>query len=114
VLKFFLNVSRDEQKRRFLERLNEPSRNWKFSSADVRERGHWDEYQAAYEQAIRATATPHAPWYVVPADNKWYLRLVVVAAVVQALEEMDLAYPRVGEDQRHELDAARTLLEQER
>jgi PPK2 family polyphosphate:nucleotide phosphotransferase len=114
VLKFFLNVSRDEQKRRFLERLNEPSRNWKFSSADVRERGHWDEYQAAYEQAIRATATPHAPWYVVPADNKWYLRLVVVAAVVQALEEMDLAYPRVGEDQRHELDAARTLLERER
>jgi PPK2 family polyphosphate:nucleotide phosphotransferase len=114
VLKFFLNVSRDEQKRRFMERLNEPSRNWKFSSADVRERGHWDEYQAAYEQAIRATATPHAPWYVVPADNKWYLRLVVVAAVVQALEEMDLDYPMVGEDQQHEIEAARTLLEQER
>jgi len=94
VLKFFVNVSRDEQKRRFMERLNEPSRNWKFSSADVRERGHWDDYQAAYEQAIRATATPHAPWYVVPADNKWYLRLVMVTAVVQALEEMDLAYPR--------------------
>jgi PPK2 family polyphosphate:nucleotide phosphotransferase len=113
VLKFFLNVSRDEQKRRFMERLNEPSRNWKFSSADVRERGHWDEYQATYEQAIRATATPHAPWYVVPADNKWYLRLVVVAAIVQALEEMDLAYPRVGEDKQHELEAARALLDQE-
>jgi PPK2 family polyphosphate:nucleotide phosphotransferase len=114
VLKFFLNVSRDEQKRRFMERLNEPSRNWKFSSADVRERGYWDDYQVAYEQAIRATATPHAPWYVVPADNKWYLRLVVVAAVVQALEEMDLAYPRVGEDKEHELVAARALLDQER
>ncbi len=75
------------------------------------ERGHWDEYQAAYEQAIRATVTPHAPWYVVPADNKWYLRLVAVAAVVQALEEMDLAYPQVGEDKQHELDAARALLE---
>lgn len=114
VLKFFLNVSHDEQKRRFMERPNEPSRNWKFSSADVRERGHWDEYQNAYEQAIRATATPHAPWYVVPADNEWYLRLVVVAAVVQALEEMDLTYPRVGEDKQIELEAARTLLEQER
>ena len=111
VLKFFLNVSRDEQKRRFMERLNEPSRNWKFSSADVRERGHWDDYQAAYEQAIRATATPNAPWYVVPADNKWYLRLVVVAAVVQALEEMDLAYPSVGKEKKLEIEAARTLLE---
>jgi polyphosphate kinase 2 (PPK2 family) len=80
----------------------------------VRERGYWDDYQVAYEQAIRATATPHAPWYVVPADNKWYLRLVVVAAVVQALEEMDLAYPRVGEDKEHELVAARALLDQER
>ncbi|MBN8509347.1 MAG: polyphosphate kinase 2 family protein [Burkholderiales bacterium] len=114
VLKFFLNVSRDEQKRRFMERLNEPSRNWKFSEADVRERGHWDEYQSAYEQAIRATASPHAPWYVVPADNKWYLRLVVVAAVVQALEEMDLAYPRVGADKKHEIEKARSLLENER
>jgi PPK2 family polyphosphate:nucleotide phosphotransferase len=114
VLKFFLNVSREEQKRRFMERLNEPRSNWKFSSADVRERGHWDAYQAAYEQAIRATATPHAPWYVVPADNKWYLRLVVVAAIVQALEEMDLAYPRVGKEKQHELEAARALLEQER
>jgi PPK2 family polyphosphate:nucleotide phosphotransferase len=114
VLKFFLHVSRDEQKRRFMERLNEPSRNWKFSSADVRERGHWDEYQAAYEQAIRATATPHAPWYVVPADNKWYLRLVVVAAIVQALEEMDLAYPRVGKEQKLAIETARQLLERER
>jgi PPK2 family polyphosphate:nucleotide phosphotransferase len=113
VLKFFLNVSRDEQKRRFMERLNEPSRNWKFSPADVRERGHWADYQAAYEKAIRATASPHAPWYVVPADNKWYLRLVVVAAIVQALEEMNLSYPRVGKDKKQEIEAARHLLERE-
>jgi len=114
VLKFFLNVSRDEQKRRFMERLDEPRKNWKFSSSDVSERGCWDDYQAAYEKAIRATATPHAPWYVVPADNKWYLRLVVVAAIVQALEEMDLAYPKVGKSKQRELAAARALLEQER
>jgi PPK2 family polyphosphate:nucleotide phosphotransferase len=113
VLKFFLNVSRDEQKRRFMERLDDPSRNWKFSSSDVRERGYWDDYQAAYEQAIRATATPQAPWYVVPADNKWYLRLVVVAAIVQALEEMDLAYPRVGKEKQQEFGTARTLLARE-
>jgi polyphosphate kinase 2 (PPK2 family) len=83
------------------------------ASADVRERGHLDAYQGAYERAIRTTATPHAPWHAVPADSQWYPRLVVVAAVVQALKEMDLAYPRVGEDKRHEPEAARTLLDQE-
>jgi len=114
VLKFFLNVSRDEQKRRFMERLDDPSKNWKFSSTDVRERGYWDDYQAAYEAAIRATATPHAPWYVVPADNKWYMRLVVVAAIVQALEDWNLAYPKVGKEKKHELAAARAELEKER
>jgi len=114
VLKFFLNVSRDEQKRRFMERLDDPGKNWKFSSADVRERGYWDEYQSAYEDAIRATATQHAPWYVVPADNKWYMRLVVVAAIVQALEEWQLAYPKVGKEKRRELASARAELEQER
>jgi PPK2 family polyphosphate:nucleotide phosphotransferase len=114
VLKFFLNVSKAEQKRRFLSRLEEPEKNWKFSAADVHERGYWDDYQDAFQDAIRATATPAAPWYVVPADNKWYMRLVVVAAVVQALEEMKLAYPRVGKKQRTELAAARTLLEHER
>ena len=114
VLKFFLNVSRDEQKRRFMERLDDPSKNWKFSSTDVRERGYWDEYQSAYEEAIRATATQHAPWYVVPADNKWYMRLVVVAAIVQALEEWQLAYPKVGKEKRRELASARAELEQER
>jgi PPK2 family polyphosphate:nucleotide phosphotransferase len=114
VLKFFLNVSRDEQRRRFMERLDDPGKNWKFSSSDVRERGYWDEYQSAYEEAIRATATPHAPWYVVPADNKWYMRLVVVAAIVQALEEWNLAYPKVGKEKKRELAAARAELEQER
>jgi PPK2 family polyphosphate:nucleotide phosphotransferase len=114
VLKFFLNVSRDEQKRRFMERLDDPGKNWKFSSADVRERGYWDEYQSAYEEAIRATATRHAPWYVVPADNKWYMRLVVVAAIVQALEEWQLAYPKVGKEKKRELASARAELEQER
>ena len=114
VLKFFLNVSRDEQKRRFIERLDDPGKNWKFSSADVRERGYWDEYQSAYEEAIRATATQHAPWYVVPADNKWYMRLVVVAAIVQALEEWQLAYPKVGKEKKRELASARAELERER
>ena len=114
VLKFFLNVSRDEQKRRFMERLDDPSKNWKFSSTDVRERGYWDDYQAAYEDAIRATATQHAPWYVVPADNKWYMRLVVVAAIVQALADWNLAYPKVGKEKKHELAAARAELEKER
>jgi PPK2 family polyphosphate:nucleotide phosphotransferase len=114
VLKFFLNVSKAEQKRRFLQRLDEPEKNWKFAAADVRERGYWDDYQRAYEEAIRATAAPHAPWYVVPADNKWFTRLVVVAAIVQALEEMKLAYPKVGKAQKSELAVARTLLERER
>ncbi|MCE2971156.1 MAG: polyphosphate kinase 2 family protein [Burkholderiales bacterium] len=113
VLKFFLNVSKAEQKRRFMERLDEPGKNWKFSAADVRERAYWDDYQTAYEDAIRATATPQAPWYVVPADNKWYLRLVVVASIVQALEQMELAYPCVGKAQKAELAAARTALERE-
>ena len=88
IRKFFLHVSKEEQKKRFLERLDEPEKNWKFSAADVRERAHWDEYMEAYEAMIRATATPHAPWYVVPADNKWFTRLVVAAAVVEALESL--------------------------
>jgi len=110
ILKFFLHVSRDEQKKRFLERIDQPEKNWKFAAADVRERGHWDAYMAAYEQAIGATATAHSPWYVVPADNKWFTRLVVVAAVVQALREMDLAYPSLDAAGREALAAARALL----
>ncbi len=113
VLKFFLHVSRDEQKRRFLERIEQPEKNWKFAAGDVKERSHWDDYMAAYEDAIRSTATEASPWFVVPADNKWFTRLVVVGAVVQALEDMDLAYPTVTAAQRQELQTARALLEAE-
>jgi len=110
VLKFFLHVSRNEQKKRFLERLDEPSKNWKFAAADVRERGHWNDYMDAYEAAIRATATPQAPWFVVPADSKWFTRLVVVGAIVEALEKMQLSYPAIDQNKRAELAAAREQL----
>jgi PPK2 family polyphosphate:nucleotide phosphotransferase len=114
IRKFFLHVSKAEQKKRFLARLNEPEKHWKFSGSDVRERAHWDEYQKAYEAMIRATATPDAPWYVVPADNKWFTRLVVAAAVVEAMESLHLHYPKVDKRKRAELAAARELLMQER
>jgi len=114
VLKFFLHVSRREQKRRFMERLDLPSKNWKFSSSDVAERAQWGSYMNAYEEAIRATATEDAPWYVVPADNKWFTRLVVAAAIVDAMERLDLAYPKIDARQRAELARARTLLQSER
>ena len=93
LLKFFLHVSRKEQKRRFLERLDNPKKNWKFSSADVKERAYWKEYMAAYEDAIRRTASREAPWYVVPADNKWFTRLVVAAAIVEAFWSYGLPTP---------------------
>jgi PPK2 family polyphosphate:nucleotide phosphotransferase len=111
VRKFFLNVSKEEQKRRFLKRLDEPEKNWKFSAADVKERQRWDDYMRAYEDMIQNTASPKAPWYAVPADHKWYTHLVVAAAVVDALDELNLAYPTEGADQRKELQAARRLLE---
>jgi PPK2 family polyphosphate:nucleotide phosphotransferase len=114
ILKFFLHVSRKEQKRRFMERLDTPEKNWKFSVSDVEERQYWDRYMAAYEQAIRATASEHAPWYVVPADNKWFTRLVVAAAVVDRLERLDLHYPLVDAAKRKELAAARARLLAER
>jgi PPK2 family polyphosphate:nucleotide phosphotransferase len=110
IRKFFLNVSKKEQKRRFLERLDEPEKNWKFSAADIRERQCWDDYQKAYEQMIANTATEHAPWYVVPADNKWFTRLVVSAVVVDTLESLHLAYPKVEDAKRKELEAAKKLL----
>jgi PPK2 family polyphosphate:nucleotide phosphotransferase len=113
VLKFFLNVSRKEQKRRFLERLDLPDKNWKFSEADAKEREHWKEYMRAYEDMIRATATPHAPWYVVPADNKWFTRLVVGAAIIEAMENLDLQYPKVDAAKKAELASAREILEGE-
>lgn len=110
VVKFFLHVSKKEQKKRFLERLDQPEKNWKFAIADAEERKHWDSYMAAYEDAIRATATPWAPWYVVPADNKWFTRLVVGAAVIEALEDMNLAYPKVDEAKKIELEKTRKAL----
>lgn len=110
VLKFFLHVSPDEQKRRFLDRLDEPEKHWKFSAADVRERAHWDDYMEAYEDAIRATATKASPWFVVPADHKWFTRLVVAGAIVEAVERMDLAYPAITPAEREELASARAAL----
>jgi PPK2 family polyphosphate:nucleotide phosphotransferase len=114
VRKFFLNVSRGEQKRRFMERLDDPEKNWKFSASDVRERGHWDDYMDAYEEMIRETATEYAPWYVVPANNKWYTRIIVAAAVIEALASLDLRYPKVGKDKLRELAAARKILMSEK
>lgn len=110
ICKFFLNVSREEQKQRFLDRLDQPEKNWKFSESDVRERQHWDAYMKAYEQAIRNTAAPHAPWYVVPADKKWFTRLVVAAAIIDTLDSLDLRYPEVGPERREELAVARREL----
>ena len=113
IRKFFLNVSKAEQKRRFMERLDKTEKNWKFSSADAKERGHWKEYMAAYQDMIRATAAPHAPWVIVPADKKWFARLVVAAAVADAMQALDLAFPKVDEAQKKELAAARAKLMRE-
>jgi PPK2 family polyphosphate:nucleotide phosphotransferase len=110
VLKFFLHVSKAEQKKRFLERLENPEKNWKFSANDAKEREFWNDYMDAYEDTIRNTATQHAPWYVVPADNKWFTRVVVAAAVISALDSLELAYPEVGKEQRAELAAAKQAL----
>jgi PPK2 family polyphosphate:nucleotide phosphotransferase len=110
IRKFFLHVSRKEQKKRFLERLENPDKQWKFSSADAKERGFWKDYMGAYEDCIRHTATKYAPWYVVPANNKWFTRVVVAAAVIEALASLDLHYPEVTEDKKKELAAARRLL----
>ena len=114
VLKFFLHLSKAEQRRRLLSRLEEPDKNWKFSSADIRERAYWDDYAEAYEQAIRQTATEHAPWYVVPADHKWFTRLVVAEVVVQTLESLKLRYPEVEPAKQRELAKARRVLEKNR
>jgi PPK2 family polyphosphate:nucleotide phosphotransferase len=110
VRKFFLHVSKKEQKRRFLERLENPQKHWKFSAADMKERGFWDKYMDAYEDMIRHTATKEAPWYVVPADNKWFTRVVVAAAVIETLDSLDLSYPKVSNDKLKELAAAKAAL----
>jgi len=111
ILKFFLHVSKKAQKERFLERLDRSDKNWKFSLADARERGYWGRYMKAYEDLIRATAAPHAPWYVVPADRKWFSRLVVAAAIYHGIEELDLKYPKVDEAKKRELQQARAALD---
>jgi len=114
ILKFFLYVSRKEQKKRFMDRLKEPEKNWKFSASDVQERKFWTDYMHAFEEAIHATASKHSPWFVVPADNKWFTRLVVAAAIVDAVENLDLAYPKVDAAKKKELVAARAALSRER
>ncbi len=110
VRKFFLHVSKKEQKKRFLERIDNKEKNWKFSSADATERGYWDDYMEAYEDMIRHTSTKDAPWYVVPADNKWFTRLVVAAAVIEGMDSLGLSFPKVGPEQLKELAAARAVL----
>jgi PPK2 family polyphosphate:nucleotide phosphotransferase len=113
VLKFFLQVSREQQKKRFMKRLDKPEKNWKFSASDVHERKFWGDYMHAYEEAIRGTASKHAPWFVVPADKKWFTRLVVAAAIVEAVEQLDLTYPKVDEKKKKELAKAREALARE-
>jgi polyphosphate kinase 2 (PPK2 family) len=110
IRKFFLHLSKKEQKKRFLARLDEPEKHWKFSEADIHERDYWDDYQKAYEDMIRHTASKHAPWYVVPADNKWFTHLVVAAAIVETLEDLNLSYPEVDAQKRKQIQAARKLL----
>ena len=113
VVKFFLHISKQEQKRRFMERLDNPEKNWKFSADDVKEREHWDAYQDAFEDMIAHTAAPHAPWYVVPADNKWFTRLLVSQAIVDTLKSMKLSYPKVTGKEKAALAEARQKLENE-
>ncbi|MEL6676113.1 MAG: polyphosphate kinase 2 family protein [Bacteroidota bacterium] len=114
VVKFFLNISNEEQRKRFLARIDTPSKNWKFSEGDVKERGYWDDYMAAYEQAINETAAPHAPWYVIPADDKKNMRLMVSQAIITHLKKLDMHYPQVDDERRSELQTFRKLLEEEK
>ena len=113
VIKIFLNVSREEQKKRFLERIDEPEKNWKFSSGDVKERGFWNDYMAAYEEMIRKTASKNSPWYVIPADNKSYARLAVASAIIKALDSLDLSYPKISDAKLEALQDAKKMLEEE-
>lgn len=113
-LKFFLNVSKEEQKKRFLERIEMPEKNWKFSAADAKERAHWDEYMQAYEECLRATSTKWAPWHVIPADNKWFARVAVATVIHRAMKKLKLTYPEVGKEQKTALMEARKMLEGEK
>jgi PPK2 family polyphosphate:nucleotide phosphotransferase len=114
IRKFFLNVSKKEQKKRFLDRLQQPEKNWKFSAADLHERERWDDYMEAYEDMIANTSTPEAPWFVIPADNKWFTRLSVAAAIVDTLEDLDISYPKTSPRQRKDLELALKLLQKEK
>lgn len=113
VLKFFLNVSKEEQRERFLKRINTPEKNWKFSLNDVKERRYWDDYMAAYEDAFNHTSTEWAPWHIIPADHKWFMRAAVADVIINKLESMNLSYPTVSEEHRQELLKAKELLEKE-
>jgi PPK2 family polyphosphate:nucleotide phosphotransferase len=113
IIKFFLNVSKAEQKRRFLARINEPAKNWKFSAGDIKERNHWDDYQAAYTDVFNHTSTDVAPWYIIPADKKWFTRLAVAEIICSRLKQLDLAYPEISKEQKDQLLAAKTMLEAE-
>jgi PPK2 family polyphosphate:nucleotide phosphotransferase len=113
IVKFFLNISKDEQRKRFLDRIDEPDKHWKFSPSDISERGHWDSYMAAYEEAIGATSTEHAPWYVVPADKKWVSRAVVGAVLAGTIRNLGLQWPAVDDAKRKEIASARKVLERE-
>ncbi len=113
IIKFFLNVSKDEQKRRFLDRINEPAKHWKFSAADIQERAHWHDYQAAYTDLFNHTSTEVAPWYIIPADRKWFTRLAVADIICSRLQQLDLAYPEISQAQQDQLLVAKRILEQE-
>lgn len=113
IIKFFLNVSKSEQKRRFLARINEPAKNWKFSTGDIKERTHWDDYQAAYTEVFNYTSTEAAPWYIIPADKKWVTRLAVAEIICSRLKQLDLAYPEISKEQQEQLLVAKKMLEVE-
>ncbi|PKQ67622.1 polyphosphate kinase 2 family protein [Raineya orbicola] len=110
ILKFFLHVSKDEQKKRFLERIENPEKNWKFSASDVKERAFWDEYQKAFEEAFSETSTDYAPWFIIPADNKWFARLAIATIIYQQFEKLNLSYPTVSAKQKAALEEARKIL----
>ena len=110
ILKFFLHVSKKEQKKRFLDRIDDPSKNWKFSLADLKERGYWDQYQKAYQEAISATNTENAPWFIIPADDKWYARLAIASVITHCFEQLEIDYPTVSEKQKEELQKAKAQL----
>jgi polyphosphate kinase 2 (PPK2 family) len=113
VIKFFLHVSLEEQKQRFLDRIDEPEKNWKFSAGDAKERGFWDDYMKAYTEVLSATSTDRSPWYIIPADKKWFTRLAVSEVIVQKLDSLNLKYPTVTEAQKAELIEAKKILENE-